>query len=438
MRLGAVAMSLALLVVDAPALAQPLPQPLALTDAMRLAADESHYEMQFRKADLDAARAGLLGVQGDNDLKIAFEARARYIDPASLSADQSRNDSAALLVARKRLYDFGRSSALEHAALAMIESEETRFAMAAQQRRLDAMRAFYEVLLADLGYTLANERMAIVYVDYDKIKQRRELGQLSQVDLLRAQTGYEEALRERSVAEARQRSTRVKLASALGDATQLPAKLVEPELKLLESRAAPPIDTQIKLALEQNPSLKALRHQLQAANERIEATRAKYMPVVDAVIEAGEYNRPVGGNDPFRAGLVLTAPLVMGRSHDADLLRAEAEKSKLSALLQRSEAELRQRMTELILDIDVLRKGMSGDRVRNDYRDVYMERSRVLYEMEVSTDLGDSMVQMTDARLRSTRTLYALSLAWAELELLSGQAVSLPDRPSSPTQGKAP
>lgn len=436
MKLGAVA--LALFALGAVAEAQTLPQPLALSDAMRLAADESHYEMQLRKAEMDAARAGLLGVQGDNDLKIGFEARARYIDPANLSADQSRNDSAALLVARKRLYDFGRSSALENAALAMIESEETRFALAAQQRRLEAMRTFYEVLLADLGYTLANERMAIVYVDYDKIKQRRELGQLSQVDLLRAQTGYEEVLRERSLAEARQRSTRVKLASALGDATQLPAKLVEPELKSLENRASPQIDTQIKLALEQNPTLKALRHQLQAANDRIEATRAKYMPVVEAVVEAGEYNRPVGGNDPFRAGLVFTAPLVMGRSHDADLLRAEAEKSKLTALLQRSEAELRQRLTELILDIDVLRKGMSGDRVRSDYRDLYMERSRALYEMEVSTDLGDSMVQMTDARLRSTRTLYALSLAWAELELLSGQAVSLPDRVSSPTQGKAP
>ena len=420
------------------ALAAPLPQPLTLQAALVLAADENHYDLQLRAADMDAARAGLRTAQGENDLLVGFEARARYIEAAELSADQSHNDSAAVLVARKRLFDSGRRGALEHAAQASIESEEQRMSLAQQQRKLDVMRAFYDVLLADRAFALMNERMAIVYVDFDKVKDRRELGQLSQVDLLRVQTGYEEALRERNLAEARQRTARVKLAAALGDVTQLPAVLSEPALVHLESSKAPEIDKLLQDALERNPQLLALRHQLQAANNRVEAARAKRMPVVDAVVEGGAYNRQVGSNDPFRAGLVFSAPLVVGGTYDGELARAEAERRRAHAMLVRMEAELRQRLTELVLDIDVLRKTVTGDKVRADYRDLYMERSRALYEMEVSTDLGDSMVQLTDAQMRATRTLYTLSMAWAELDVLVGRPVD-PFAASTPTtQGKTP
>ncbi|OYY74950.1 MAG: hypothetical protein B7Y40_03100 [Gammaproteobacteria bacterium 28-57-27] len=419
-------------------LAAPLPQPLSLQHALALAADENHYDLQLRAADMDAARAGLRTAQGENDLLVGFEARARYIDAADLSPDQSHNDSAAVLVARKRLFDSGRRGALEHAALATIESEEQRTVLAQQQRKLDVMRAFYDVLLADRVFTLANERMAIAYVDFDKIKDRRELGQLSQVDFLRAQTNYEEVLRERNLTEGRQRSARVKLAAALGDVTQLPAKLSEPALEGLDARKSPDMDTLIKTALDTNPQLLALRHQLQASNDRVAAARAKRMPVVDAVVEGGAYNRHVGSNDPFRAGLVFSAPLVVGGTYDGELARAEAERRRAHAMIVRMEAELRQRLTELVLDIDVLRKTVTGDKVRADYRDLYMERSRALYEMEVSTDLGDSMVQLTDAQMRATRTLYTLSMAWAELDVLLGRPVDPFAATTPTTQGKNP
>jgi len=417
-------------------IAAPLPQPLSLQDALKIALDESHYDLQLRAAELDMARAAMRTAEGESDLTVGATLRARYIDPANLSADQNSDDSAAVIVARKRLFDFGRSNALEGAAQATIESEEQRMLLTQQQRKLDVTRAFYDVLLADLAFSLANERMAIVYVDFDKVKDRRELGQLSQVDLLRTQTRYEEALRERNLAEARQRSARVKLAAALGDVAQLPAKLSEPNLNGLEERKAPEIDKIVQEALASNQLLLALRHQLEAANRRVEAERAKRKPVLDAVVEAGAYVRPVGSNDPFRAGLELSIPIVSSGRMDGEIARAEAERRRTSAQIVRAEAELRQRITELSLDIDVLRKTAGGDKVRADYRDIYMERSRAMYEMEVSTDLGDSMVQMTDAQLRSKRTLYALSLDWAELDALLGHTVDpLATTPAMPAKG---
>lgn len=415
--------------------AVPLPQPLTLDDALRLAGDESHYDLQLRAAELEAARAGLRTAEGERDFTLSLEGRLRYIEPPSITADPGHNDNAAVLVARKRLYDFGRGAALEDAARAAIDGEEQRMGLAREQRKLDVLRAFFDVLLADTAFAYANERMAVVYVDFDKVKDKHELGQLSQVELLRVQTGYEEALRERNLAEARQRIARVKLAAALGDAGQLPAKLSEPTMAGLAERKTPEIDKTLKEGLEHNPSLVALRRQLEASTRRVEAARAKRLPVLDAVVEGGAYKRDLGSNDPFRAGLVLSAPLVASGAVDGDIARAEAERRRAQAMLVRAEAELRQRLTELALDIDVLRKATAGDKVRGDYRELYLDRSRALYELEVSTDLGDSMVQMTDARLRAMRTLYALSLSWAELDALLGRPVDPLAKPAMPAEG---
>ncbi|MFZ5537098.1 MAG: TolC family protein [Pseudomonadota bacterium] len=416
--------------------AAPLPQPLTLADALRLAEDEGHYDLQLRTAELEVARAGLRTAQGERDFVLGFEGRLRYVEPPVQNVNQSHNDSAALLVARKRLYDFGRGSALEQAAQAVIEGEKQRLELAREQRKIDVLRAFFDVLLADMGYTVANERMAIVYVDYDKQRDRLELGQISQVEFLRVQTGYEEILRARNEAEARQRTTRLRLAAALGDPTQLPAKLVEPELRSLPERKPPAIDAVLAEGLERNPTLVALRRQLEAATGRVEAARARRLPVLDAVVEGGVYNREYGSNDPFRAGVVLTAPLVTGGAVEGEIARAEAERLRAQATLARAEAELRQRLSELALDIDVLRKAIAGDKVREGYRELYLDRSRALYEMEVSTDLGDSMVQMSDAHLRSMRTLFALSLAWAELDALLGRPVA-PLAVATPPEGKS-
>lgn len=416
--------------------AAPLPQPLTLSDALRLAEDEGHYDLQLRVAELELARSSLRTAQGESDFTLDFEGRLRYVEPPEAAVNQDHNDSAALLVARKRLYDFGRGNALEQAAKASIDGEEQRLALAREQRKLDVLRAFYDVLLADMGYTVANERMAIFYVDYDKQQDRLELGQVSQVEFLRVQSEYEEILRARNEAEARKRTSRVRLASALGDPAQLPAVLAEPELQSLPERKTPDIDGIVAEGLEKNPTLIALRRQLEAATHRIEAARAGRLPVLDAVVEGGAYNREFGSNDAFRAGVVLSAPLVAGGSVDGAISRAEAERLRVQATLARAEAALRQRLTELALDIDVLRKAVASDKVRNEYRELYLERSRALYEMEVSTDLGDSMVQMTDAQLSSIRTLFALSLSWAELDALLGRPVA-PLAVATPAEGNS-
>jgi hypothetical protein len=58
-----------------------------------------------------------------------------------------------------------------------------------------------------------------------------------------------------------------------------------------------------------------------------------------------------------------------------------------------------------------------------DYRDLYLDRSRALYEMEVKTDLGDSMVEVSEARLKFAKVKFNTALTWARLDALIGNEV---------------
>ena len=58
-----------------------------------------------------------------------------------------------------------------------------------------------------------------------------------------------------------------------------------------------------------------------------------------------------------------------------------------------------------------------------DYRELYMDRSRALYELEVKTDLGDAMIQISASHLRSARQQFELSLLLAQINFLAGEPI---------------
>ena len=55
------------------------------------------------------------------------------------------------------------------------------------------------------------------------------------------------------------------------------------------------------------------------------------------------------------------------------------------------------------------------------YRDLTMERSRGLYELELRSSLGTAMTDSFEASLRVRRTEYQLALDFARLEAMLGK-----------------
>ena len=411
-----------------PAHAQtPLPQPLTLADALRLGASaaDTAPDIALAQAQYDLARAEHEATESRFGLRAFIDLTPQTVTPATEGTWIA--DSRARLVVNKPLYDFGRQRALAQASALAVGAREQNFIDARAQRRVEIMARFFDVLLADARYAVDNETMAGNYVAYDHARERRELGQLSDIQLLESENRYQEARGRRSTAEAAQRNARMRLALTLNRPDELPSELVPPPLSELvrESSALPEFMEAWAQLRERNPRLLAQRRELEVAQAALAAERARRRPVLSAEAEMAYYEREFLSRDDRRATLNLRIPLYQGGEDRAATARAAAKRNEAEARLRRLEFELRQALWELLQEIESLKIQQQAAKVRVSYRELYLDRSRALYELELRTELGDAMVRATEAAWLSAQVDYQLALAWARLEALLGAPIEL-------------
>ncbi len=401
-------------------------EPLTLERALQLA-EQTHPALELARARAAAASAELRRVEADDDPALRFEGRLAYLEPNALSAFQEHNDSSAHLRLRKRLYDFGYTEARVASAGHRAEAARASLLDARQERRLEVMRAFFDVLLADLEYARDNEAMAVAYVRLDKARQKHELGRISDLELLELENRYQRILARRAASELRQRETRVQLALALNRPDRVPAELVEPERPDLE-RPLPEMDALLEEVLRDNPRLRRLQAEVAAAEQALAAADRRYGPVLRGEMAAGAWNRETRSTHPFEAALVLELPLYLGGRADAEVAAARAALAEARARLDLARHELRREVTRLRLEQERLQRQARALAVRDQYRELYLDRSRTLYDLERATDLGDAMVQITEVQLELARVRYQWMLNEARLRALAGKLLPEEER----------
>lgn len=406
-----------------PATPAPWPQPLTLAYALARV-DETHPDLQLARAAVEQAQALQLDAQSRYGLNASLVGQLRWIDPPEIAPDQSRGDHRVSLYLRQRLYDFGRSSAQEAAADALVAGSQARYRFALNQYRLAVMAAFFDVLLADLEYARDNEDMATAYVQYDRAKTRNQLGQVSDIDLAELETAYQSSRARRYASDTRRRTSRAVLANILNRPEQLPAELATPTLPSL-GRDIPEVEPWFQTAEANNTLLTALREEVESARRSVAEAAAGDNPVLSGEVELSRYARDAGGYDNWRAGVTLDVPLITGGATKAQTARRRAELQAARARLEKQRLAVRQAVLEAwgeLTDLKARREEMVSLAA---YRDLYLDRSRALYEMEVKSDLGDAMVRTSDARLKMARTEFQIALTWARIQALLGQTVSV-------------
>ncbi len=399
------------------------PEPLSL-DFVLAQIDQTHPDLQLARAAVLQARAEQLQAASNYGLRSSLLARLRWIEPSPLAHDPSRQDHQLRLQVNKRLYDFGRTAALTAAAEADLSAQRQRYRDALNQYRLAVMAAYFDVLLADLEATRDTEAMSIGYVNFDRAQARNELGQLSDIELLRFESIYQLTRARQYASAARQRTARQRLANLLNRSDKLPAELAVPRLPDLR-REIPDVEAWFTRAEAANPELIALQAAVQGARERLGAAQAGRRPVLNGQAEVSAYSRDSGGNDPWRVGISLDVPLITGGETRARTTRRRAELQAVRARLERRRREIREAVLDSWSTLHSLRARRQELAVQADYRDLYLDRSRALYELEVKSDLGDAMTQTSDVRLQQARVDYEITLAWARVRALLGQDVTL-------------
>ncbi len=405
----------------APPASAPLPDPLTLDYALSLAATPDP-DVQAAQADVALAQARQQDAAADSGVQAALQGRAFRVDPSRVAVDQGREDSSISLVVRKPLFDFGRSHAGEAAAQADLQGSELRLLDARQQRRLNIMAAYFDVLLADLAVARDNAALALAERVFKSAVARQQLGQISRIDRGAAEAKYLAAKRRQLTSAARLRATRTALADTLNKPGQLPATLTAPEFKTLD-RGVPPLESLLDQAQTHNPLLLAQRSRIDAALQRVRAARAQRLPVINGELAASDYSRQTDERDDWHAGVTLEMPLYTGGRTQAEIAARHAELQHAEAVYAQTRRSLTQALQAALDNIATLQVQREQARVQLEYRTLALERSRGLHGNTRSDEVDADRAHFASARLFRAQTDYQLALSWARLDaLLGGQA----------------
>lgn len=392
-------------------------------EAALATAEAAHPDLLIAQAERDSAQADQRIADSQRDASVNFEGILRSGRP-TVGGQDFTPDNSVRLTARKTLYDFGRSSNAELAAQYELNARDSDLTTALENRRLEIMARYFDVLLADMQYTVDNELMSVYYVRFDQGKDRLAQGQISSVELAELESRYRDILEKRNASAQQQRITRALLANAMNRPGDLPGELEDPELPG-NHRALPDYETLLPIMLNSNPRLQAQQDMLAASQKRLDSLRAETGPTLDAEIQAADYSRPSTTRDTLSAGVILSWPLYQGNREDSRVAREAAQFNKLRAGAEKLKMDLTQALLETCLDITQLQSTARGAaRKYTEYRDQQLERSRGLYELELKSNLGTSMADTSDAKLRDRRNEYQLALSFARLEALMGKPLS--------------
>jgi len=389
---------------------------LTLEEALATVA-AAHPDRRMAESDLELSRA-------DRDQASSRQDFSLFLDGSLRSGRQPGGDwepdHIGRIVARKPLLDFGRTGQAVAAADQEIVARQADLLNTESLRRIDIMARFFDVLLADQQYVADNEFMTVAYLDWDKARERFELGIGNRPDLLRLEALYQDWRERRNASLQRMRSARQKLAHAMYRPDKLPVTLAEPALPD-NGRPVPEYDSLLPWVMQKNPRVQALQAQLAASEARLAAIRAERNPTLDAEVIGGAYSRESVTRDELSAGLVFNIPLYQGGLVDARVARELAQKERRAAELEKLKLELSDTLLATLQEIEWLRASGRGAADKQvEYRDWALERARAEYELELKTNLGNSMAETQAAQLRRRQVEYRLALALARLEALSG------------------
>jgi len=412
--------ALFLLTISIVVSASSLPDPLNLQQVMKIAEEPDYYTLIEAESKILLAQSQREEAESTLGFRAQLELEAAYIEPSAIQIDKSNNDSSATLRLTQPLYDFGASRNSVKAADIEQQASQANMMYVLANRKLELTEYFFEVILSDLKYAWNNEALAVAYIRYEAVKDRHALSQVSDLELLESENQYLDLLHERNLSEAMQRSSRANLAEGLNRPGELPSNLTMPELGFSQA-VLPEYTVLLEKILVNNMQLKLVEHQLAAAEQRMQAEQRQLRPFVSAELEVSEFAR-INYSEELRATLNVNVPLYEDSSIKSRISRARSVLLQTRSSFLRLKTKVRKQALNLWQKMAVLKKRDKQLITTQEFRELTLDKNRALYEMEVKTDLGDSMIAISEIQYKRAKNTFELALTWMQLRMLAGEA----------------
>ncbi|MFT5502729.1 MAG: outer membrane protein TolC [Gammaproteobacteria bacterium] len=396
-----------------------LPEPLTLAAALATADNVQHPDIFRIDQKISEAFAQIKLEASSSDFRLDFNGRIRQVGPSSQSDQDETGDSLASLVLSKPVYDFGLTNIKTNQLTSWYKGLESEKKHIVVERRLVILEQYFEVLNADNEFISSNEALALGFIRFDRARDGRQLGTTSDIDVLKLQAEYETIRQRRYFAVNQQRFTRQKLALLMGYPDHLASNLEKPDVNL-HIKVKGELAEMLTAALKYSPEAEMYRNRILAFHHAIAAAENTHNAKLDFELELSEYERDSATRDEWRASLYFKWPLFGGSISTTLGGVARSQYHQIIAEYQAYEAKLRIELLELWQRMSQQQLVARGFAIEEDYRDLYLDRSRAEYELEFKTDLGDAMVEFSNSRTLRLKAEYGFELAYQRLKSLVG------------------
>ena len=394
-----------------------LPDPLSLDYALSLAKDSNYADIISVRSLQDRALSEIEQAESSLAMQASLKFEAALIQPSPLAKNQDSDDHSAVLKINKPLYDFGQSGYKEDAAEAEFTAIKNTMDFVFDQRRIDIARRFFDVILSDLKYAWDTESTVVAYVHNESVKDRHALGEVSDVELFKSNDDHQVLFHKRAVTESKQRITRAMLAEVLNMPGMLSSNLKIPHLEY-HNKILPEYNVLLEKLMQKNVQIRLQKTRVDSAHKKLLAARHQMRPLLSAEVEVAEYSRDSALKEDWRAALNLTFPLLEHAGVKAEVSRQRSNWLEQRAKLLSAQSQFRQRLYELWQEIHLLKSERLLLIQSMSYRELKLDQSRALYELEVETDLGDAMIAISEMRYKQAVTDFKLALSWMELLMM--------------------
>jgi len=399
----------------------PLATPLSLQQAFEVGTTELQPALFGVRAKQELANADILRAESAYALEAEVNLNAARIKPAPNAYNLSPNDNTASLNIRKPLYDFGYTGARLHAAETGVEAEQLEYKYALSQQQFAIASSFFDAILSDTKFAWDNEAMATLYVRVDKLRDRFNLKQVSEVELLAAESDYQKMLTVRRNTEISQRITRAQLAETINRPGELSEKLVTPDVDV-ENIKLPDPEALIKLAMQSNLEIRAQARRVAAAQEAMDAARKQSRPLLGAEVEVNDYSRDLPSREDWRASLNLKIPLFENGIVKSAVAEKRALWLKRRATLLQLESDVRKQVYETWMQLNNLTVKIGELKAAARAAERALDKSRGEYDLELRTDYGDTLVNSSRVRYEQSKNDFDIILASMRLLMLIGES----------------
>lgn len=394
---------------------EPLPSPLTLEYVLD---QPAHMNPEFMRQQARLLQTQAQQTEANAQHSLNFNLQGRLGKREFLNENQDYNLAA--LHMGLPLYDFGRTTADDQAWSLDTRANEYRLKAIEQQFRLDLMRAYFNVLLADVQYRIDNEAMAIAYVTLDKMREAHELGLASDTELYESEENYQKVLLKRQRALTDLRRLPMLLMNAMGRYSS-----TVPDLKLPELTGIPEslldMEYYLNLALQNNLDILAAKQTYDASQYRVESAQAGERPVIRADAWVGQLSSyPEVREGHWQAQVSIDFPLYDGGLTKSRVDRERAQRQQTRADILEAEQRVREQVMNLYFQLELLAVEKQAVAASQAAADFNLDYKRAVYENELQTDLGDAFVRISQTQYDSLAFNFKNALLWAQMQTLTG------------------